>query len=211
MRFATLLLASVALFAADDDWPRWRGPNDDGMARGAAPLQWSDTTNVAWRVTIPGRGHSSPVIWGDKIFITTAVPADGGSVTATAPPPGPPLGPPAEGPPPVGKPGRKGGFGGGGGAGGGMGAGREHKFVIMCLNRHTGKVLWERVAATAAPHEGYHGRYGSFASNSPVTDGKRLYASFGSRGVFCYDLDGKLIWQKEFPPMRMRLDRKSVV
>jgi outer membrane protein assembly factor BamB len=75
----------------------------------------------------------------------------------------------------------------------------------MCLNRHTGKVLWERVAAIATPHEGYHGRYGSFASNSPVTDGKHLYAFFGSRGLYKYDLDGKLVWKKEFPPMRMRL------
>lgn len=179
MRFAVLLLISP-LFAADDDWPQWRGPNNDGMARGDVPLEWSDTKNMAWRVPIPGRGHSSPVIWGEKIFLTTAVPT--GNLAEPAAPQ---------------RPGR--------GPGGGAGAGREHKFVVICLNRHTGQVFWERVATVATPHEGYHQRYGSFASNTPVTDGKHLYAFFGSRGLYCYDLSGKLVWEKEFPPMRMRL------
>ena len=76
---------------------------------------------------------------------------------------------------------------------------------MLCLNRQTGKILWEQVAKVATPHEGYHRRYGSFASNSPVTDGKHLYAFFGSRGLYKYDLNGKLIWEKQFPPMRMRL------
>ncbi len=76
--------------------------------------------------------------------------------------------------------------------------------VVLCIDAKTGKILWERVAKTTRPEEGYHARYGSFASNSPVTDGKYLYAFFGSRGIYCYDLNGKLIWQKDFPPMRMR-------
>jgi outer membrane protein assembly factor BamB len=172
-------LGGATLAAADDDWPRWRGPNDDGMARGSAPVEWSDTKNIAWRVPIAGRGHSSPILWGDKIFLTTAVP------TGAAPAP-------AAG-------------AGSSRGGGGAGAGQEHKFVVMCLDRKTGKTLWERVAKTVTPHEGYHSRYGSFASNTPVTDGKRLYAFFGSRGIYCYDLEGKLLWEKQFPPMRMRL------
>jgi outer membrane protein assembly factor BamB len=179
LRFAFLLIP-CALFAADDDWPRWRGPNDDGMARGDVPLEWSDTKNIAWRMQDPGRGFSSPVIWGDKIFLTTAAPTQG------APAPAAPQ--PSER-----------------GAGGGAGAGIEHKFVVLCLDRHTGKILWEHVAKVATPHEGYHRRYGSFASNSPVTDDKHLYAFFGSRGLYKYDLNGKLIWEKQFSPMRMRL------
>jgi outer membrane protein assembly factor BamB len=75
----------------------------------------------------------------------------------------------------------------------------------MCLDRNTGKLLWERVALTTTPREGYHQRYGSFASNSPVTDGKHVYAFFGSRGLYVYDLDGNLAWSKtDFPPVRMR-------
>ena len=182
MRFLTIMLACPALIAADDDWPRWRGPNNDGMARGDAPVEWSDTKNIAWKASIPGRGHSSPIIWGGKIFLTTAVPTGKAPAADAAP-----------------QQGR------GRGAGGGAGAGQEHRFVVLALDRQTGKVIWERVAKVATPHEGYHNRYGSFASNTPVTDGRYLYAFFGSRGIYCYDLDGKLIWQKDFPPMKMRL------
>jgi outer membrane protein assembly factor BamB len=180
MRLVSGLFVCLALFGADDDWPRWRGPNNDGMARGEAPVQWTEK-NIAWRATIPGRGFSSPVLWGDRLFVTTAVPV--GDEPAM----------PAEG-----GSGRR-------GPGGGAGAGREHKFVVLCLDRKTGKSLWERTATTSTPHEGYHARYGSFASNSPITDGKHVYAFFGSRGLYAYDLDGKLVWKKEFSPMRMKL------
>jgi outer membrane protein assembly factor BamB len=182
------LLFGFALFAAQDDWAQWRGPNNDGMARGDAPHEWSDTKNIAWRAAIPGRGNSSPVLWGDKIFLTTAVPTD--ATTATTPPT-------ATSAAQERRQGR--------GPGGGANAGREHRFVVMCLDRRSGKVLWERVAKVATPHEGYHHQYGSFASNTPVTDGKHVYAFFGSRGIYCYDLNGKLVWEKAFQPMRMRL------
>ena len=172
------------------DWPRWRGPNDDGMAVGDAPLNFSETQNIRWKIEIPGRGHSSPVVVGDRIFVTTAVQA-----AATPSEPKPDAG--AEG---------KGGRKGGGGGGGGAGALVDHRFVLMCVDKKTGKLLWERTASTATPHEGYHRQYGSFASNSPVTDGKRVWAFFGSRGLYSYDLDGKLLWQKDFNvKMRMRL------
>jgi outer membrane protein assembly factor BamB len=180
------LLFPLALAAANDDWSQWRGPNNDGVARGDAPLEWDDKKNVAWRAAIPGRGFSSPVLWGDKIFLTTAVP------TEAAPAPTSAGAAPQTG-------------GGRRSPNGNAGAGREHKFVVLCLDRRTGKILWERVAKVATPHEGYHHQYGSFASNTPVTDGRHLYAFFGSRGLYCYDLNGKLIWEKQFPPMRMRL------
>lgn len=171
-----VLVPAVAACGAPDDWPRWRGPFDTGMARGDLPLRWSDEENVAWKTPIPGRGFSSPVIWGDRLFLTSAVPAKA---------------------PEAPEPGRR-------GPGSGFAAGIPHRFLVMAINRQTGKVLWERVARTAVPHEGYHHRYGSFASNSPVTDGNMVYAFFGSRGVYAYTLDGKLAWHKEFPPLRMR-------
>ncbi len=175
-----LALAGASTTPASKDayWPQWRGPFDSGMAPTAAPAEWSATKNLAWKVEIPGRGHSSPVIWGDRLFLTTAIPNNARSIASTEDTRGP---------------------------GGGTGVGVEHRFVLMALDRNTGKVLWERTAKVAKPHEGYHFRYGSFASNSPVTDGRYVYASFGSRGIYCYDFDGKLIWQKDLPAMRMRL------
>jgi outer membrane protein assembly factor BamB len=158
------------------DWLEWRGPHANGTADSSAPLEFGDSKNIAWKAHIPGRGHSTPVIYGNRIFITTAV------ATGTAAPAGRPRG-----------------------AGGGAAAGQEHRFLVMAIDRNTGKLLWERTAKTDTPHEGYHARYGSFASNSPVTDGQHVYAFFGSRGVFCYNLDGNLKWKKDFPPMRMRL------
>jgi outer membrane protein assembly factor BamB len=172
-------------------WPHWRGPAQTGVAAGDAPTEWSDTRNVKWKVEIPGRGHSSPVIWADRIFLTTAVPT---GRTVEAPPT----------PEPQAGRGGRGGRGGRRGGDGGSAAQEEHRFDVMALDRLTGKVLWQRTAATAAPHEGYHHMYGSFASNSPTTDGERVYASFGSRGLYVYDLDGKLLWQKDFG-IKMRM------
>jgi outer membrane protein assembly factor BamB len=175
MRFPLILLLLGSLSFAED-WPQWRGPAANGTARGDAPLEFSDTKNIAWKATIPGRGHSTPVLFGDRIFLTTAVPAQQPSAT-----------------------------GGGRGPGGGAGLGTEYRFVLMCLDRKTGKTIWEKTAKTATPHEGYHQRYGSFASNSPVTDGKLVFAFYGSRGIYAYDLNGNLKWSKEFSPMKMRL------
>ncbi len=188
---ALRLLAAVILIGAGGThpqsrdaghWPQWRGPANNGVAMGDAPLTWSDSANVRWKVAIPGRGHSSPVIWGDRLFLTTAVPTGKTSALEA---------PPASG-------GRRG--------GGGSGAGEEHRFVVMAIDRLSGRTVWEKTATTAVPHEGYHQAYGSFASNSPATDGQRVYAFFGSRGLYCYDMAGKLLWTKDFGvQMRMRL------
>jgi outer membrane protein assembly factor BamB len=174
-------LASTAAQQPTDRWPHWRGSSHNGVAAGDVPLTWSDTANVKWQVEIPGRGHSTPVVWGDRLFLTTAIPTGKKSAEAA----------PAAG--------RR-------GAGGGSGAGEEHRFEVMAVDRATGKVLWQRTATTAVPHEGYHHIYGSFASNAPATDGERVYAFFGSRGLFVYDLDGKPLWQKDLGlKMQMRL------
>jgi len=181
MRPLLLLLAPTLLAATDPAaWPKWRGPHETGVANGTAPVEWSDTKNIVWKAAIPGRGHSSPVLWGNLVFLTTAVPLTE-PAAATA------------------------GGGGGRGAGGGFAAGVEHKFVAMALDRKTGKTVWEKTLLTATPHEGYHFRYGSFASNSPVTDGKLVFTFFGSRGIYALDMKGNVVWQKTFGKMRMRL------
>ena len=187
--FALTLLSStvaVTLGADGGSWPYWRGPAANGMAVGDAPLKWSDTENVRWKTAIPGKGNSSPVIWGDKIFLTTAIPTGVSAKTDAA------AAPPAQ----EGRRGRS--FGD-------TGPQLEQRFDVLCLDRNTGKVLWQKTTKVATPHEGYHGTYGSFASNSPVTDGKRVYAFFGSRGIYAYDLDGNLLWAKDFGPMRIKM------
>jgi outer membrane protein assembly factor BamB len=162
--------------AADgpDAWPRWRGPDFNGVARGDAPLTWSDKDHIAWKAQVPGRGHSSPVIWGNRIFLTTAVPTGKATVAEASNP----------------APARR-------GPGGGSGQQAEQKLMVMAFDRETGKPLWEKVATVATPHEGFHQQYGSFASNSVVVDSKHAIAFFGSRGVYCYTHDGQLVWEKD--------------
>ena len=180
---AVLLSAtSLAIVQAQTSahWPQWRGPFFNGMARGDAPTVWNDTTNIKWKTEIPGRGHSTPTIWGDRVFITTAIP----------------IGTPAPTPTPTEQ-----------AQGNQRRAGVpvvEQRFEVLALDRKTGKIIWQRTAKTATPHEGYHRAYGSFASNSPVTDGRYVYASFGSRGIYCYDFNGKLIWEKD-PGVQMKM------
>ncbi len=183
----TLLSSAVAVTLGADggSWPYWRGPAANGMAVGDAPLKWSDTENVRWKTAIPGKGNSSPVIWGDKVFLTTAIPTGVSAKTDAAAPPA--------------QEGRR------GRSFGDTGPQPEQRFDVLCLDRKTGKVLWQKTAKVATPHEGYHGTYGSFASNSPVTNGKRVYAFFGSRGIYAYDLDGNLLWAKDFGPMRIKM------
>ncbi len=191
---AMLLTGAVSALAqanntAQTQWAQWRGPAHNGVARGDAPTTWSDKQNIRWQAKLPGRGHSTPVIWGNRIFLTTAVPTSPEGLKAI---------PAVQAPAP--------GSGGRGGPGGGVGGGVEHQLVVIALDRKTGKVVWQHSPKTAAPHEGYHRMYGSFASNSPVTDGKNVWAFFGSRGLYCYDMNGKLVWQKDFGvQMKMRL------
>lgn len=178
------ICASVAAareMAGDGDWPQWRGPSNTGVAVTDAPTDWSDTKNVKWKTAIPGLGHSSPVLWGSRVFVTTAIPSAGAPAEPAAAPSGR-------------------------GAGGGAGPLVPHNFDVLAIDRESGKVLWQKTATVATPHEGYHRQYGSFASNSPVTDGTHVFASFGSRGVFAYDLNGNLAWKKDFGiQMRMKL------
>ncbi len=184
-----LVLGHRVLGAGPGDWSYWRGPAVNGMAIGDAPVTWSGIDNVGWKTDIPGLGNSSPVIWGDQIFLTTAVPTGAPAAAPAAVAPAAAPDPPRRG-----------------GPGGGSGPQPEHRFEVISLDRKTGKILWQRTATTAAPHEGFHSTYGSFASHSPVTDGKFVYAFFGSRGMYVYDLKGTPVWKKDFGvQMRMKM------
>ena len=192
MNFRTTLFTSILCIACShlllgeptikESWHQWRGPHNNGVAEGDAPTNFSATDKVKWKIAIPGKGNSTPVVWGDVIYLTTAIAQDT---------------PQADAPQPAGRSGR--------GPGGGAGALVDTDFVVMALDKNSGKVLWQKTAATLTPHEGYHRQYGSFASNSPVTDGETLIASFGSRGVFAFDMDGNLKWKKDLGRLQMRL------
>ncbi len=210
---AGTLLAQTLLGATAGNWPQWRGPAATGTAADATPpLTWSETQNVKWKYRIPGYGTSTPIIWGDQVFVVSAESTGKKSEVAKEPPkegPAPGAGAPPPGGGPEGRPrrGRPGG-GGPGGPGGGGGMRGEapdevHRWVVLSLDRTTGKEQWRQVVRESLPHEGHHKDHG-FASFSPVTDGERLYVFLGSRGLHCLDLKGKLLWSKDLGKMQTR-------
>ena len=137
------------------------------------PVLWSEEQNIKWKVAIDGDGTSTPIIWGEKIFVLTAIKTDEKD---------PSIPDPKDQPKTnffdIKRPNAK------------------HAFVVLCLDRNTGKEIWRDTATTKIPHEGAHND-NDFASASPTTDGERVYCWFGSAGLFCYDLTGKKLWQRE--------------
>eukprot|EP00913_Durusdinium_trenchii_P035228 g32958.t1 len=183
-----LVTAMCSTVVADDfhkqsqsNWHQWRGPNADGVAPNSdPPVEWDENTNIKWKAPLPGRGSSTPIIWGKKVFLLTAVKTD--RVDATKPDPKK-------------QPKRPFGI---------TYPNAFYQFIVMCLDRDTGKVLWKKVAREAVPPEGRHGD-NNYASSSPTTDGKYVYASFGSNGIYCYDVDGNKIWERDLGDMKTRL------
>lgn len=222
---AVVAIAATSIGAPpDENWGQWRGPLANGVApKATPPTKWSESSNVRWRIDLPGDGHSTPIIWGDRVFIQVAIP-DGPIEPKAAQPAepakgGPPT-PPATGakghgfsisqamqaepPPPP--------SGGARDRGPGRGGPPEirtvapsdpHQFVIISYDRKTGKETWRHVCRKEVPHEGRH-EDGSLAPASPLTDGTHLFAYFGSRGLYCFDMNGKLLWEKDLGDMRTR-------
>ncbi len=184
-----------------DNWAHWRGPTGNGVAINAhPPVKWSDTENVKWKVPIPGRSSGSPIIWEDRVFAVTAVPtgnqADGNDAAQPASRPESQGRPPARGNQ-TGR-GAQGQRRPGGRGGRGSAPAQRSKlaFKIFCFKRSNGQLLWEQTATVATPHQGMHGT-NTYASASPCTDGQQVYAHFGSRGLYCYTMDGTLRWKKD--------------
>lgn len=166
---SALTLLSWTALACADEWPGWRGPTGQGVcAEKAPPLKWDRTTNVRWKVALPDAGNSSPVVWGDRVFLTQA------SEKTLWPPQKPPNWPPNTSP---------GGFA------------VAEKRSVMCFNRADGKLLWQHDTVYKEP-EPTHGT-NPFCSATPVTDGERVIASHGSAGLVCCDMDGKELWKKD--------------
>jgi outer membrane protein assembly factor BamB len=189
--YRLILFICVVLFSAHirvkaqprtlSSWPQWRGPLSTGAAiKGNPPVNFGETQNLKWKREIPGKGHSTPVIWGDKIIVTTAVatsekpPVDSTKQAASSP----------------------------------MPVNRSefiHEFRVFVIDRKDGQIIWEKTVTKEKPQEGTH-EFGSWASNSPCTDGTHIYAYFGSRGVFCLDFKGNIVWQKDFGQMEKSMN-----
>ena len=163
----------------EKNWPQWRGPQANGVAPyGNPPIEWSESKNIKWKIELPGKGHATPIIWNNRIFVLTAIETEkqvenqaqvkkrfGPPTTSTS---------------------------------------NIHKFVIFAINRSDGQIVWQHTARKELPHEGRHPT-GTWASNSPVTDGEHVYAYFGSRGLYCYDMQGNLKWEKDLGDMSIKL------
>lgn len=159
------------------NWHQWRGPYANGSAAESAtpPVEWDANTNVQWTVDLPGDGSATPAVWDDQVFVLSAEKTDRKAETPTVPHPTDKTIPPNV----------------------------YYRFIVTSIDRRTGSVQWQKVATEQVPHEGHHDSH-TYAAGSPTTDGERLYASFGSRGIYCCSLNGEFVWQKDLGDMHTR-------
>lgn len=171
------LVVSMETTAYATNWPSWRGEDGKGVVpEGAPPIRWSETENIKWKTDLPGEGQSTPIIWGDLIILQTAIPVqeDKGEISSAF----------------------------------GNGAPRSkqiitpYQFVVLGLSKDTGDILWQTEVHESLPHEGHHPS-GSLAPYSPVTDGRYIWASFGSRGLYCLDMEGTIVWSQQTGKLKM--------
>jgi outer membrane protein assembly factor BamB len=176
----SLALAGVSVFsenAAAGNWPQWRGPDGSGISTEKnLPSEWSPTKNIKWKTPIDGRAHSSPIVWGNRVFLTTAVEGEvvqGAKAVKHTVDGGKEFLHPDS-----------------------VGADRKHSFKVISLDRASGKILWQSTAWEGTPYDNRH-RKSSYAASTPATDGKLVYAFFGTEGLYAYDFKGNLAWKAQ--------------
>jgi outer membrane protein assembly factor BamB len=158
-------------------WNQWRGPLGTGVAPDAKPpVLWSSTQNIRWKTALPGKGHSSPVLWDDHVFVTAAIPI------------GPKLPPRMSGRP---------------GEHDNLAIDSKFQYVVIAVNRRDGAIAWTRVVREEVPLEAGH-QTGSLASASPVTDGEFVFAHFGGQGLYCLNMKGDVVWERNFGPLHTK-------
>ncbi len=176
-----LAVAAIAASAETDSaaerryWHQWRGPLANGVAPLAnPPIDWSEKKNIRWKIQLPGKGHSSPIVFGDRVYVMAAAPIgrEMPPVHDSAP-----------------------------GVHDSVPVTRTNQYMVLALGRGNGRVLWKKIVREEWPHEGGHNT-GSPASNSPTTDGEFIYAFFGSRGLYCLDANGAVKWQRDLGKMQ---------
>jgi outer membrane protein assembly factor BamB len=173
-------LAAVHLSA--ENWPQWRGPGGQGIsAEQGLPTAWQPAENIAWKTAIPGTGHSSPVVWGDRIFLTTAIEGEvvPGAKAVDHIMDGKPFVHPDS-----------------------VAGDRKHTLEVLGLDARTGRILWKRTAFEGPVHDARH-RRSSFAAPTMATDGRMVFAYFGPEGLYAYDMDGNPAWKvvERFPTL----------
>lgn len=170
----SLTIAVTGVGGQTSNWPQWRGPNGGGISiEVGLPSEWSDTKNVRWKTAIPGRGHSSPIVWNNRIFLTSSTegPVVPGAEAVRHIHKGQEYRHPDS-----------------------VGADHGYTMKLFCLDAETGKVLWEKTVYEGTVYDNRH-RKNTYASATPATDGKYVYLSFEAEGLYCYDFDGKRIWK----------------
>ena len=182
-QFCSVLILSFVLLtslAYGGNWPQWRGKGQGISDEKNLPTEWGANKNIKWKVPVQGRGHSSPIVWGKYVFLTTAI--EGDVIQGVTPPV------------------RKEDYGELGKHPDGVGADRKHTLKVLCYDRDTGKLLWERTAYQGAVFD-YRHRRNTYASGTPATDGKYIFAFFSSEGLYAYDFKGNLIWKTDMPKL----------
>ena len=181
-RISLALIAAVSLgivatgSSSAGNWPQWRGPDGSGISTEKnLPAEWSTTKNIKWKTPIEGRGHSSPIVWDNRIFLTTAIEGDvvPGAKAAKHVLDDKDFVHPDS-----------------------VGANKKHTFKVIAIDRGNGKVLWQSTAWEGTPYDDRH-RKSSYAASTPATDGKLVYAFFGTEGLYAYDFNGKLAWKAD--------------
>lgn len=182
LMFSGFLMGQSNLPGFEHNWAQWRGPYDNGVApRGNPPLEWSENTNIKWKSEIPGIGHATPIIWEDQIILLSAIKTDQKVEPDTT------------------------------------GEEQEerdwmnpkstnyiHKFVVISVDRSSGKIRWQTIVREELPYSHTH-EFGSWASNSPVTDGEHIYAYFGSHGLYCLNFQGEILWERDLGRMEKHM------
>ncbi len=179
-RIFSAFLTFWLFFAANghaEDWVHWRGPTADGVASQLArpPVHWDNQTNIAWIADVPGEGSATPIVIGNQVVVVSAEKTSRKSPTNVANDERAKTVPDEF----------------------------YYRFVVTSLDRSSGAVRWQKTATEQVPHEGRHST-NTYAAGSPTTDGERIYVSFGSRGIFCFSMDGDLLWEVDLGDMRTR-------